>query len=531
MTRPAVRRLLLALAAGLLLYAGHPPLSWGFAGYLALAPLTALGVAVRDAARPGRAGFGWGLLAGAVFNLALLEWVGRFGVAPWILLSLLQAAFTGLYVALVARWRRPALLAVAPVLWAGVEALRGRQPLGGFPWGQLGYTQHDGGLLLESARTVGVLGVTALCAAAGVCLYGVFSALWGAWKTGGAAGVGEQGVRAGRVPLVALLLVFVAGVLLGVDPPEASGESIDIAAVQGNDLPDTAGVGHGRVVEIARRVTALSTELARSGDLPDVVVWPENSLDRDAVRTPELARLVQPALEALDGTPVLAGMLTDGPREGTFLNTVSLLEPGPRVAERYVKQRVVPFGEYVPGRRFLDWIPALEQIPRDALPGDELHLFDLAGARIGVPICFENIFPDVPRDMVRAGADVLVVSTNNASYGFSSASRQHLAFSRLRAVETGRWVLHAGISGISAVVDPEGRTSQETGLFERAIVRAELPLVRGTTPSLVVAPVVELVALLGLALGVLVVLWDRRRGGQMAREEGAGYAAPHAPVI
>ena len=526
-----MRRLILALAAGLLLFAGHPPLDWGAAGLLALAPLTALGVAARASVRPGRAGFGWGVLAGLVFHLALLEWVARFGVAPWILLSLLQALFTGAYVALVASWRRAGLLAVAPVAWAGLEALRGRWPLGGLPWGQLGYSQHDGGLLLEAARTVGVLGVTTLCAAVGVCAYGVASALWAAWRSGGAAAVGEHGVRAGRVPLASVLVLLVLGVLLGVDPPAPTGESVEIAAIQGNDLPDTAGVGHRRVEEIARRVTGLTRKLAASGDLPDVVVWPENSLDADVRTTPALRRLAQPALEALGGTPVLAGMLTDGPSPGTFLNTVALLEPGPRVVERYVKQRIVPFGEYVPGRRFLGWIPALEQIPRDAVPGREVHLFDLAGARIGVPICFENIFPEVTRNMVRAGADVLVVSTNNASYGFSSASRQHVAFSRVRAVETGRWILHAGINGISAVVDPDGQASRETELFEQAIVRAELPLLRGLTPAMRVAPWVEGAALAGLALLCVAALWDRFRRPRMAGEEGAGYAAPHAPVI
>lgn len=517
MNRPAARRLLLALAAGLLLFAGHPPLDWGWAGLFALAPLTALGVSCRASPRPLRGAFAWGLTAGLVFFVPLLEWVGRFGVVPWLLLTLLQASFVGLYTVLLAGWRRVGLLVVAPVLWAGVEALRGRWPLGGLPWGQLGYSQHDGGLLLEGARTVGVLGVTTLCATVGVCAYGVASALWAAWRDGGAPALGEQGVRASRTPLMALLLVLVAGVLLGGEPPAVSGESIDIAAVQGNDLPETAGVGHGRVVEIARRVTGLSTEIVDDGPMPDVVVWPENSLDRDVRQSEALRNLVQPALAALDGAPVLAGMLVDGPRPRTFLNTVSLLEPGPRVAERYVKQRVVPFGEYVPGRRFLNWVPALEQIPRDALPGDELHLFEIGGARIGVPICFENIFPEVSRDMVRAGADVLVVSTNNASYGFSSASPQHLAFSRLRAVETGRWILHAGISGISAVVDPEGRTSQETRQFERAIVRAELPLVRGRTSALVVAPVVETLALLALAGGGGVVVFDtiRRRRQQV----------------
>lgn len=518
MSNPAVRRLLLALSAGFLLYAGHPPLEWGLAGLLALAPLTALGVASREAVRPLRAALGWGVLAGLVFFLPMLEWVARFGLLPWALLALLQALFVGAYTVLVAAWRRPGLLVVGPTAWAGVEAVRGSWPLGGLPWGQLAYTQADGGFLLEAARTVGSLGVTLLAAAIGVCVYGVISALWGAWRDGGAAALGERGVAAARTPLVGLMVVLVGGVLFAVEPLEAAGDTIDIAAVQGNDLPETAGVGHGRVVEIARRVTSLSSELAEQGPLPDVVVWPENSLDADPREREDLAALVGPALRALDGTPVLAGMLTDGPTPGTFRNTVSQLGPGLRVGEQYVKQAIVPFGEYVPGRRFLDWIPALDQIPRDAVRGDGVELFQIAGADVGVAICFENIFPGVMRDMARQGADVLVVSTNNASYGFSPASRQHLAFSKVRAVETGRWVLHAGISGISAVIDPSGNASQQTQVFERAIVRAELPLVQGATPALSVAPVIERTAPLALLALAGVVVLDRVRGRRRAGE-------------
>lgn len=539
--RPAVWRPALALVAGLLLYAGHPPIDFAPAGLIALAPLVALAADCRRSPDVNaRAAFGWGLVAGIAVFGPMLEWIGRFGFPAWLLLVLLQASFVGLFVMILAAWRRPGTLTVAVVLWAGLEAARARAPLGGFPWGQLGYSQHDGGLFLPAARIVGVLGVGVLCAAVGVALFGAWVAMQRAWRDGGMPAVGEQGVRDARNPLLALMAVLIAGVLLGVDPPAPTEQTIDIAAIQGNDLPATAAVGDRRVAEVAKRIAGLTRELTASGDLPDVVVWPENSLDDDVTTDRRLAAVIGPALRALDGTPLLAGMLTDGPRPGTFLNTIARLSAGPRVNrpqvdEIYVKRKVVPFGEYVPGRRFLEWIPALDQIPNDAVPGDGVHLFDVGDARIGAIICFENIFPGLTVDMVRAGANVMVVSTNNASYGYSAASRQHVAFSQLRAVESGRWVLHAGISGISAVVDPLGNTTQVTGVFERAIVRADVPLVEAMTPAMYVGPWLERVALfLGLLIALIVLvdaLRDRRRRRQMATGPDAGYSAPQAPVI
>ena len=456
-----------------------------------------------------RPALGWGLLAGVAFFAPLLQWIGRFGVAPWALLTLVQAAFVAVFVAIVAAWgaRRLRWL-VAPAAWVGLEWVRSMFPLSGFPWGVLGYTQHDGGPLLPVAAVTGVLGVSlvlALVAAAAVEL--LLRPTWAArrqavWPLATAAG-----------------LALLGGVLGSGGGGEPVG-TVDIAGVQGNDIelpPFVDRTNVDRVENIAALMADATQEISTAPEPPDVVVWPENALDADPRTAPVLAESVARAQAAIGDATLLAGTLLDGPRAATFRNSIVRYAPDGGVAEVYDKRILVPFGEYVPWRSLLGGLPPLQAIPNDGVAGTEPTVFTVDDAVIGPVTCYESIYPELVRDQVRAGANVLVVSTNNASFGRTPASRQHLAFSQVRAVETGRWVLHAGISGISAVVDPSGGVHQRTELFERAIVRADLPLLEGRTPYVRVGDVLgPLCALLTLA--AVVGLLVRRRTGEGAEK-------------
>jgi apolipoprotein N-acyltransferase len=140
--------------------------------------------------------------------------------------------------------------------------------------------------------------------------------------------------------------------------------------------------------------------------------------------------------------------------------------------DRYDKTHLVPFGEYVPFRSRLGWIDAIDQVPVDRTPGASTHLLSSPGLPpFATPICFENSFPSITRAIVAEGAGFVVVPVNNASYGFTAASAQHLQMSQMRAIETGRWYVNAAISGISAFVDPSGRIVASADLFERDILR------------------------------------------------------------
>lgn len=496
----AARRFAWAVAGGLLLYGGHPPWDQAWAGYVALVPLLALARDISAGPRPARPSFGWGVVAGLVFFVPLLVWIGRFGVAPWLLLSLVQALFVGVFVALVARWgEAPLRGAVAVAAWVGLEWLRSSVPLSGFPWGVLAYTQHGGGPVLPLARVTGALGLSAALAAVAVSLESA------------AVAVMRRRWRSLVAPAVTVAVLGLAAVVVPA-PPAATDRTIDVAAVQGNDVelpPFVDRADTGRIADIADRMVTVTSRLA--GDAPDLVVWPENALDSDPRSTPAIAERVVEAQGHIGDATLIAGTLLDGDRDRTFRNTMVRFGDGGKVADIYDKRVLVPFGEYVPWRPVLGGLAPLQAIPTDGVPGDRPHTFVIDGVPVGPITCYESIFPGLVRDQVRAGAQVLVVTTNNASFGRTPASRQHLAFSQVRAVETGRWIMHAGISGISGVVDPSGNVSQTTALFEQAIVRAELPLVDGDTAYVRLGDVLGPAGAALTVLSILAIFLRRRR--------------------
>jgi hypothetical protein len=169
----------------------------------------------------------------------------------------------------------------------------------------------------------------------------------------------------------------------------------------------------------------------------------------------------------------------------------------------------VPFGEYVPWRSRLTWIDAISQIPVDRTPGASIHAISQPGVPpYGTPICFENAFPSIPRQMVIDGAGFIVVPVNNASYGFTAAAEQHLQMSQMRAVETGRWVVDAAVSGISAFIDPRGVVTSRTGLFETTVLRGDVFVSSERTPYVRFG---DWVPILSLGIVLVAFLAPRRR--------------------
>ena len=166
----------------------------------------------------------------------------------------------------------------------------------------------------------------------------------------------------------------------------------------------------------------------------------------------------------------------------------------------------MPFGEYVPWRDQLSFLSELRQIPYDFQAGDSRTMFHVAGHPVGSVICFESAFGPLVRDYVRDGAQAIVVSTNNRSYQRSGNSEQHLASSQMRAAETGRPVLQASVSGISAVIDPDGTVHHTTKLFEPTIVSATIPTTTGETPYVRFGDWVVLLSAVALVIVTVVAI-------------------------
>ena len=401
-----------------------------------------------------------GLTFGVVYYGILLYWLLPFGVIAWLPAVLLQAAYAVLFAALLPMlWderhvMRSALLAAA--LWTVVDWLRGMWPVGGFTWGGLGYTQHDNSLLLPLASVAGVWGVTFVVMAVNGLVFGAVLSLRRSWR-----GAGAAVVVASALALAPALIPL----------PEARGPAVDTAIVQGN-VP--LGLADDRFLQ-SRKVGENHMLLHRRlrSDPPDLAVWPENSLDEDPTRNRTLRRQVSSTIRSVDAQ-ALVGAVTEGPG-GRFFNQTLLYAENGTVVGRYTKMHLVPFGEYIPFRSVLGWTNRYRRTTRELTPGNSLQLFDVAGVRLGAPICFENGYPDLFRRFVARGANLMVVSTNDSSFLRTVASREHVILSELRAVETGRWIVHAAISGESAMVDPRGRVVARTPLFTQTILRREVP--------------------------------------------------------
>ena len=195
------------------------------------------------------------------------------------------------------------------------------------------------------------------------------------------------------------------------------------------------------------------------------------------------------AVAKRDDAWVLANASVDSPASGRrpvgtkALNLDVLFRPDGTVEGTYAKRHLVPFGEYVPFRSALvGWISALNKIPRDFETGKRPGIFEIAGHKVATIICFESAFGYQVRPLVHAGAQVVVVSTNNRSYERSANSAQHVAIGQIRAAELGRPVVQAAISGITAVIDADGVVHQHTLLFRNTVIETTVATTTGETP-------------------------------------------------
>lgn len=474
----------LALISGLLTRAAFPAPGWWPAAFVGVALLYL--AMRRDSAR-------WNALVGFVWGLAffgpLITWADEaVGLVPWLALTVLEASYVALFGAAwswarrgEAVWRNGGLqVVVFAVLWVAAEDLRSTWPFGGFPWGRLAFSQADSPLV-AFASWAGTPLVSAIVVAVGVLL------------ARGAVTVARGSVlrAVGAVAIAAGLAV--GGLLVPLGTAEQAG-TLRVGAVQGN-VPGSGLDAFGqRSAVLGNHVTGTLALLdqVQPGEL-DVVLWPENGTDIDPQVDERAADLIDSAARVVDA-PMLVGTV-EYPPEGNRYNTAVLWVPGEGVTATYTKQHPAPFAEYIPMRSFVrNFSAAVDTVTRDMLPGDRPGYVPLESERlgrtvgIGDVICFEVAYDSLVRDAVRAGGEVLVVQTNNASFGRSDESTQQLAMSRLRAVEHGRATVQISTVGVSAVIGPDGTVSQQTGLFTAEQMVADLPLRTTWTPATALGP-------------------------------------------
>jgi apolipoprotein N-acyltransferase len=469
--RREIPRTALAVVAGVLLALAFPPYG--------LWPLSLVAVAVFSLltrGRTARQGAWTGLAFGLPFFVVLLRWLHVVGWDAVVGLSFAEALFVGLLGAGLALTSRLPLWPLwGGCLWVAEEWARDRVPFGGFPWGRLAFA-NTGSPYTPLVALGGAPLVTCAVALTGTLVAAAALALLRTRRP-------AAGRRGGLLAAVAALLLAAAVTASGYAVPihTKAADTVDVAVVQGN--VQQPGMDFlGRPMQILNNHVDATLRLAeqiKAGKVrqPDLVLWPENSSDLDPYRYPQARERIGEAVRAV-GVPVLVGALVDHPgAKGYIENQGIVWDPKTGPGASYTKQHPVPFGEYVPFRDELSKVVTrLQRIPHDFWPGDHTGVLQVGPARLGDVICFEVAYDEIVRDTVNAGARLIVVQTNNATYGLTGQPEQQLVMSKLRAVEHGRAVVTAATSGISAVVSPDGTVQQRTKEFTQDVLTARVPL-------------------------------------------------------
>jgi apolipoprotein N-acyltransferase len=492
-----------SFVSGLLLALAFPRVDLAALAWMALVPLFLV-----MPARPFRSGF----TAGLGFFGLVLYWLnivmttyGRmnpvFSVAAYLLLVCYLSLFFGTATWAACRIREKSGLSpvlTLPVLWVALEFLRSFL-FSGFPWATLGYSQSARLSLIQSADIFGVYGISFLL----ILVNAVLAEAVGGLRSGDLRKLPRLGLAA-AVILFSLNLGY-GYWRLGQDL-DARKESLQTALIQGNiDQSVKWDPAFQKTTVDLYRDLSLAADSRNSVNL---LVWPESA-------TPFYFQDGGPLASEVDAVPrrTDAFLLFGSPayqldnRTYRYLNSAFLLSPAGEILGRSDKVHLVPFGEYVPLGRFLPFISKLVSGIGDFSPG-RISPLPLDGHRIGVLVCFEGIFPELAREYVREGSDLLVNITNDAWFGRSSAPFQHLAMTRFRAVENRVWVARAANTGISAYIAPSGRITQESAIFKTLYLDGKVGL--GARPFLY-THIGDIFPILFLALGGIWLVRTRRR--------------------
>jgi apolipoprotein N-acyltransferase len=500
------RALLISVAGGLAVFASFPPIdAW---------PLAVLGPALLVVALAGRslrASFCCGLLFGLALFVPLLSWLVNVAWYGWFALA---GAESVIFAALAVGQRLLLRLRWWPVAvagwWVTAEALRDRWPFA-FPWGRLAMSQS----VAPDVRWVAVGGaplLTFLVALTGAMLARAAMTALGAdgWRSRGSAGAALAAVVTAGLVL--------AGGLLPVDPTGGA-PTAQVAAIQG-DVPRARNLPQQlNDTQVTQNHAAATLKLAaqvKAGRLlaPDLVIWPENATDLDPFQNPAIYAELATTVNAM-ARPVLVGEVLNDPRR----NVGQLWLPGRGPSTLYVKRQLVPFGEYIPFRGLISSFSTLPSLqPIDFTAGHRAVVFDVGKIKLGDVICYEVGFDSLVRSEVTAGANLLAVQSNDADFeidGQLGETEQQTAMARIRAVESDRAVVYASTTGESTIIAPDGGLIAHSGVWQRAILDARVPLVsyRTLADRLGGWPEYVLVLLTVLAIGwaTIVSVRSRRR--------------------
>lgn len=441
------------------------------------------------------------MIVGLVYYSILLWWVKIFGYEPWIALTIFQALYYALFgVALGVLNRKNVglwMLLLAPAAWAAMQWLR-TFGMFGFTWGSLAH--------IQAAST-----------------FAVRPAVWGPWileflvfqfnfvlvYSISRDACSTSAMRRYAAALCLLALGFFWFTALPYVKDDPGGKEFSSVVVQGNE-PQDVEVTDGYLRDVYGLYSSLSEIVVLSK--PCLVVWPETTLPADFTNT-GYEHMVQDLAVSTESCYVIGAYSPTGiPNESRLRNSAYVIDSDGETKGIYSKVRLVPFGEFVPWRELLK--PVLKSFPvrfTDVMQGTGREIINTSAGRIGIMICFESVFPDISRQEVADGANVLVIITNDGWFGHTQAAYQHLLLARLRAVETDRPIVRAAATGMSALISHTGEVEDSAGIYTSSVLKRTVRTRETKTPYVVLGDASAYLFATVSLLGIIVALYPAKR--------------------
>ncbi len=466
-----------ALLCGVLMFLSFPKFGLGFIAWIAFVPLF---IALRDVASFRRALL-LGLIAGLTAHIGMIYWIsyvvvnyGHLPVYLGVILMLLLAAYLSLYVALFAagtvylRGKKLPIYLVAPVLWICLEYLKSYL-FTGFPWENLGYSQHQNIFFIQIADITGIHGLSFLIILLNATIYEIIAE----------RNRKSYAIAASVILLWAAVYAYGAIRIQQIIQIQKGAPTMEVSLIQGN-IDQSIKWNENFQKETINIYEELS--LRRPPKNAGLIIWPETAVPFNYQDENDLQKQIR-NLTVKTNSWLLFGSMSYVPgRDNTdYYNTAYLLSPQGNLHGKYDKVHLVPYGEYVPLRTFFPFVSALAAGIGDFSEGRGFHPINMGDRKIGVMICYEGILPEAGRMYKNEDAELLVNITNDAWFGKTSAPYQHLSMSVFRAVETRLYLVRAANTGISAIVDPTGRIISQTSLFQKAEISGNVRFVKVPT--------------------------------------------------
>jgi len=473
-----------AILSGLLLTGAFPKIGLNWLAWFALVPLL---YAIRNLSAGAAFRLGW--IAGLVHFLSLLYWLvpvmRTYGYLPMylsvavlVLLTAVLALFIALFAAILTGVsQKPAgCLTLLPLIWVALEYFRSFI-FSGFPWELLGYSQYNRLLLIQISDILGVYGLSALIAFVnGAIFIALLHLLKRRWQQ---TGITRQ-LATGSIIALTMGVVLTGSYghwrLQAIDNLIAKAPQTRISVIQGN-IDQGVKWDPAFQIETIKKYNRLSSAAAKQQ--PDLIVWPESATPFYFLYEAAPSELVfegirKSATDYLIGSPSF--LRTNSGVQ--YYNSAYLISPEDKTMGKYDKTHLVPFGEYVPFKKWLPFLGKMVAQVGDFRGGHVGKTLPWRSEQLGVQICYEIIFPELSRALAKNNASILVNITNDAWFGKTSGPYQHFSMTVFRAVENRRALARSANTGISGFIDPAGRILASTDLLQDAVATRMVPMVK-----------------------------------------------------